>query len=54
MEICGSTKLKPALAGRTDELAERPKVAVVDMVWGMVLCASVSGLTYLASSKLGT
>jgi uncharacterized membrane protein len=30
------------------------KVAVVDMVWGMVLCASVSGLTYLASSKLDT
>ena len=30
------------------------KVALVDLVWGMVLCASVSGITYLASARLGT
>ena len=30
------------------------KVALVDLVWGMVLCASVSGITYLASARMGT
>ena len=29
-------------------------VALVDLVWGMVLCATVSGITYLASARLGT
>jgi len=29
-------------------------VALVDLVWGMVLCATVSGITYLASSRLVT
>lgn len=29
-------------------------VALVDLVWGMVLCASVSGISYLASAKLAT
>jgi len=29
-------------------------VALVDLVWGMVLCATVSGVTYLASAKLVT
>jgi uncharacterized membrane protein len=28
------------------------KVAVVDLVWGMVLCATVSAVTYLSSAKL--
>jgi len=28
------------------------KVVVVDMVWGTVLCAAVSGLTYLASTRV--
>jgi uncharacterized membrane protein len=28
------------------------KVAVVDLVWGMVLCATVSAVTYLSSEKL--
>ena len=27
-------------------------VAVVDLMWGSVLCASVSAITYLASSRL--
>ena len=27
------------------------KVAVVDLVWGMVLCATVSAVTYLSSAK---
>jgi uncharacterized membrane protein len=27
-------------------------VAMVDMVWGMVLCGSVSSVTYLASTRL--
>ena len=27
-------------------------VAVVDMVWGMVLCGSISAVTYLASTRL--
>lgn len=27
-------------------------VALVDLVWGTVLCASVSAITYLASTKL--
>ena len=27
-------------------------VAVVDMIWGMVLCGSVSAITYLASTRL--
>jgi len=27
-------------------------VAVVDLMWGTVLCASVSAITYLASSRL--
>jgi len=29
-------------------------VALVDLVWGTVLCATVSGITYLASARLGT
>jgi uncharacterized membrane protein len=29
-------------------------VALVDLVWGMVLCATVSGITYLASARLVT
>ena len=29
-------------------------VTLVDLVWGMVLCATVSGITYLASSRLVT
>ena len=28
------------------------KVVVVDMVWGTVLCAAVSGITYLASTRM--
>jgi uncharacterized membrane protein len=28
------------------------KVAVVDLVWGMVLCSTVSAVTYLASLRL--
>lgn len=28
------------------------KVALVDLVWGTVLCMTVSGATYLASSKV--
>ena len=28
--------------------------ALVDLVWGTVLCATVSGITYLASARLGT
>jgi len=28
------------------------KVAVVDMVWGMVLCGSISAVTYAASSRI--
>jgi uncharacterized membrane protein len=28
------------------------KVALVDLVWGTVLCATVSALTYLASTRL--
>jgi uncharacterized membrane protein len=28
------------------------KVAIVDLVWGMVLCATVSAVTYLSSEKL--
>ena len=28
------------------------KVAVVDMVWGTVLCATISAVTYLASSRV--
>jgi uncharacterized membrane protein len=28
------------------------KVALVDLVWGMVLCATVSTTTYLASTRL--
>jgi len=27
-------------------------VALVDLVWGAVLCATVSGITYLASTRL--
>jgi uncharacterized membrane protein len=27
-------------------------VAVVDMIWGMVLCGSVSAITYLASTRV--
>jgi uncharacterized membrane protein len=27
-------------------------VALVDLVWGMVLCATVSAITYLASARL--
>ncbi len=29
-------------------------VALVDLVWGMLLCATVSGITYLASARLVT
>jgi uncharacterized membrane protein len=29
-------------------------VVLVDLVWGMVLCATVSGITYLVSAKLVT
>ncbi len=28
------------------------KVVVVDMIWGTVLCAGVSGITYLASTRV--
>ena len=28
------------------------KVVLVDMAWGTVLCATVSGITYLASIRL--
>jgi len=28
------------------------KVAVVDLIWGMVLCGSISTVTYFASSRL--
>lgn len=28
------------------------KVVLVDMIWGTVLCAAVSGITYLASTRL--
>lgn len=28
------------------------KVVVIDMVWGTVLCAAVSGITYLASTRV--
>lgn len=28
------------------------KVVLVDMVWGTVLCAAVSGITYLASTRV--
>jgi uncharacterized membrane protein len=28
------------------------KVVVVDMVWGTVLCSAVSGITYLASTRM--
>ena len=28
------------------------KVVLVDMIWGTVLCATVSGITYLASTRL--
>jgi uncharacterized membrane protein len=28
------------------------KVALVDLVWGTVLCATVSGISYLASARL--
>jgi len=28
------------------------KVAVVDMIWGMVLCGSISAVTYAASSRI--
>ena len=28
------------------------KVAMVDMVWGTVLCATISAVTYLASSRV--
>jgi uncharacterized membrane protein len=28
------------------------KVAIVDLVWGMVLCSTVSAVTYLASLRL--
>ena len=28
------------------------KVAVVDLIWGAVLCATISTVTYLASSRL--
>jgi uncharacterized membrane protein len=30
------------------------EVALVDLVWGMVLCATVSGITYLVSARLVT
>jgi uncharacterized membrane protein len=29
------------------------RVALVDMVWGMVLCMSISAITYLASIRIG-
>jgi len=28
------------------------KVVLVDMIWGTVLCATVSGITYLASTRM--
>ncbi len=28
------------------------KVVLVDMIWGTVLCATVSGITYLASTRV--
>jgi uncharacterized membrane protein len=28
------------------------KVAVVDLIWGMVLCGTISTITYLASSRV--
>jgi uncharacterized membrane protein len=28
------------------------KVAVVDLIWGMVLCSSISAITYLASLRI--
>lgn len=28
------------------------QVAVVDMIWGMVLCGTISAVTYLASTRL--
>jgi uncharacterized membrane protein len=28
------------------------KVAIVDLVWGAILCSSVSAITYLASTRL--
>jgi uncharacterized membrane protein len=28
------------------------KVAIVDLVWGMVLCSTISTVTYLASARL--
>jgi uncharacterized membrane protein len=28
------------------------RVAVVDLIWGMVLCSSISTVTYLASTRL--
>jgi uncharacterized membrane protein len=28
------------------------KVAIVDLIWGMVLCSSISAVTYLASTRL--
>lgn len=29
------------------------RMVVVDMLWGTVLCAAVSGVTYLASTRMG-
>jgi len=29
------------------------RMAAVDMLWGMILCAAVSGVTYLASTRFG-
>lgn len=29
-----------------------PRMAVVDMIWGMALCAGVSAITYLASARM--
>ena len=29
------------------------RVVLVDMAWGMVLCASISAITYLASTRIG-
>ena len=28
------------------------RMAVVDMIWGMALCTSVSAITYLASARM--